>query len=255
MIQRYIFKMGIDVHSLNFLRFARRHGDLKKTATLGRQEMFFWPIYDRCRELLSLPHDYPMSGFCENLLMDCFGSELVHSFDANSYEGCTFVEDFNLPLSNDHIKYDTVIDAGTLEHVFDVIQGLKNLTKLCAVGGQILHIAPCNNFNGHGFWQFSSEVFFNLYSKKNGFKDTQIFYADAGFKNIDQWWEVFPVQNQRNNFNPDFPLFVMCRTVKEREEIDFKNIQQQDYEYAWGTKTEVVENLPAMREIIISDLI
>jgi len=66
-----------------------------------------------------------------------------------------------------------------MEHVFNASQGLKNVTRLCAPGGQIIHSLPANNFCNHGFWQFSPELFFSLYSDKNGYSETEIFLADV----------------------------------------------------------------------------
>ena len=40
--------------------------------------------------------------------------------------------------------------------------------KLTKIGGMIIHALPANNFCGHGFWQFSPELFYELYSPENG---------------------------------------------------------------------------------------
>jgi hypothetical protein len=80
------------------------------------------------------------------------------------HEKATHVVDMNKPLAIEE-RYDTVIDAGTIEHIYNAPQALANVSAMCAHQGQILHIGPANIFCGHGFWQFSPELFFSLYSE------------------------------------------------------------------------------------------
>ena len=73
-------------------------------------------------------------------------------------------------------KFDTIIDFGTSEHIFNVVENLSNISKFCKNNGIILHSLPANNNCGHGFWQFSPELFFSLYSENNGFSDTEFLF-------------------------------------------------------------------------------
>jgi hypothetical protein len=145
--------MGIDVYALQLLRWAssKSHG-LGVTATIGRQSVGV-PARE-LRKQVSLPSDYQYPQYCEDLLIGSFGAKRVDSFDYSDFEGCTYVADMNKPLTPP-AQYDTIIDSGTLEHIYNVPQALHNLSLLCASGGQILHILPANNQCGHGFWQFS----------------------------------------------------------------------------------------------------
>ena len=47
---------------------------------------------------------------------------------------------------------------------------------------------PVNNLNGHGFWQFSSDLIHSLYCGRNGFSETKVYYASS----IDPrtWYEM-----------------------------------------------------------------
>jgi hypothetical protein len=47
--------------------------------------------------------------------------------------------------------------------------------ELAGSGGHLLIETPGNNWFGHGFYQFSPELFFSLLDKKNGFSNTRIF--------------------------------------------------------------------------------
>ena len=54
----------------------------------------------------------------------------------------------------------------------------------CVVWGGVLYIAtPANNHCGHGFYQFSPELFFSLLSPKNGFEILDMSYVEVNRKN------------------------------------------------------------------------
>jgi SAM-dependent methyltransferase len=245
--------MGFDVHSLNYFKYLKKHRDFGRTATLGRQAFFIHPDY--IKYLLNLPPEYEVTYFCEKILIDSFGSTAVDSFDISDYEGCTYTEDFNNPLSRKYESYDTVIDGGSLEHIFNVPQVIKNLTELCKPGGQIIHIVPSNNVNGHGLYQFSSEFFYSVYDEKNGYTNTEVFYADFSFKITDKWWYARPVTGQeRSEFNPEFPMYIMCRTTKADTNANTENVQSSDYEHRWGVGGREHNDSPLIVEIDVAEL-
>ena len=133
-------------------------------------------------------------------------------------------------------QYSTVIDAGTLEHIYNIPQAFMNCSSLCKPGGQILHILPANNFCGHGFWQFSPELFFSLYSVENGYIETEVFLADV--TNIDKWYKVKkPINGQRVNVHSSNRLHVLVRAVLATDDYSHKNIQQSDYEFKWEERS------------------
>jgi hypothetical protein len=130
-------------------------------------------------------------------------------------------------------QYDTIIDCGTVEHIFNVSQALRNLSSLCASGGQIVHVLPANNFCGHGFWQFSPELFFSLYSDASGYRETEVFLADLN--DARKWFEVKqPKDGRRAEVVSSSPLYVMCRTIKLGNDFP-ESIQQSDYIYHWDS--------------------
>ena len=81
-----------------------------------------------------------------------------------------------------------MLDFGCLEHVFDFPVAWRNCVALCRVGGHLFHSLPANNLSGHGFYQFSPELFFNLYQAKNGFELLGIWFAMKADPR--HWWKV-----------------------------------------------------------------
>ena len=65
------------------------------------------------------------------------------TFDASDYESATYIQDLNLPVKSElHLKFSTLIDLGTLEHVFNFPQAIKNCMELVEVGGDFISVTP-----------------------------------------------------------------------------------------------------------------
>jgi hypothetical protein len=221
--------MGLDVHGLNLVRFAAARQPLGAVATLGRQGLNVAGY--QLQALLGVSHDAPVERYCEQVLVDRLGAQVVESFDNSDYEGATHVADLNVEIDPPR-RYDTVIDAGTIEHVFDVRQALANVSALARPGGQILHVLPANNQNGHGFFQFSPELFFSLYSADNGYSETRVFLASDLVES--HWYEVKPpAHGHRVDVTSSLRTSVLVRTVRGPE-VSHRHVQQSDYVELWN---------------------
>lgn len=176
--------MGIDAHGSRFLLYARSLGvDFARTLTIGRQGLHLRPAElrsnlarfglpaTRARAESILSRDGGYAGELLRLL----GAEQVHSLDASDYEGATHLHDLNRqppdPLA---AAYTVVLDGGSLEHVFNFPRALKSCMEMVAVGGHFLAITPANNFMGHGFYQFSPELFLSVFVEANGYRLEQL---------------------------------------------------------------------------------
>jgi len=235
--------MGINNHLLNFLKYAsKRNAIFGKTATIGRQKLMARNQHIQKTLNFEKKEDIPKKGdFCENLLLSHFGSEKVDSFDNSDYEGATITCDLNKPLpshlSGPEYQYDTIIDAGTLEHIFNIPQAFKNISNMCKIGGTIIHGLPANNYCGHGFWQLSPELFFSLYSEDNGYAETEVFLA--GLKDEKHWYKVKKPENGiRRVLVNCSPVLALVRTKKVKN-FSHDNVQQSDYVHSWkGNESE-----------------
>ena len=101
------------------------------------------------------------------------------ALDVSDYEGAEYIADLNqaIPHSLEE-QFGTIIDGGTVEHVFDVKQAMQNIARMLAVGGRVVHISPACNWLGHGFYQFSPTLFFDYYGI-NGFADLRCFILEV----------------------------------------------------------------------------
>jgi hypothetical protein len=222
--------MGIDIHGLNFLRYAKKKKRFGDTITIGRQTII---VTEPTVKELMRTRSYKQQTYCEQLLAEYFGATTVESIDKSAYEKATHVHDFNAPLPESlYQKYDTVLDMGTLEHIYNAPQALKNCSQCCRRGGQILHVLPANNFCGHGFWQFSPELFFSLYCERNGYIDTEVFIADLA--NTAKWYRVkAPAAGKRVGVSSSTELYVLVRTVLSGTDFSQTDVQQIYYADAW----------------------
>jgi hypothetical protein len=127
-----------------------------------------------------------------------------------------------------------VIDGGTLEHVFDFRQAAINVSKLLKVGGHVISVTPCNNFMGHGFYQFSPELFYRVFSPENGFEVESMVLAEV---NADgDWFEAADpdVARARVTLVNGARTYLMMRARKTGEvEMFAKTPQQSDYSVLW----------------------
>lgn len=222
--------MGIDLTALSLLRRAYLSGPFGETICLGRQGLHIKPeiMRRRCGDAL----DWRNERYAENMMAILFGASRVDSIDNSPYEGAQIIHDMNEPLPTDMRAYDTVIDAGTIEHIFDAAQGFRNIVRLCKIGGQILHVTPTNNFCGHGFWQISPETFFSLYAPENGFADTEVFLAAR--KRPDVWFKVKkPTGGARVPIMSSDKLYCVCRTVRRAAAGVDGAVQQSNYLDHW----------------------
>lgn len=170
-------------------------------------------------------------------MKDYFGSTIVDSIDASDYENAKIIHHLNTPIpENLKYKYDMIIDSGTLEHIYNIPQALENVPFLCRPGAQIIHTLPSNNQCGHGFWQMSPELFFSLFSDKNGYENTEVFLTSALNSTKNFYKVIKPENGKRVNIYSKSELYVFVRTVLKTKEFSHENVQQSDYIYAWNNR-------------------
>src|SRR5262249_13637464 len=168
--------MGLDSSAVLFLCAAKSFGvDFTRTLTIGRQSLFpSGAALGRVFSILGIREDVNRF-LAENDFGERFfsllGAREVASMDFSTYESASIIHDLNDPIPESlRRRYSLVYDGGTLEHVFNIYQALKNTMEMVAPGGHLLQASVANNFMGHGFWQFSPEMLFRAFSADNGYR-------------------------------------------------------------------------------------
>ena len=164
------------------------------------------------------------------------GAEKVCSIDISNFEEASITHDMNTPVDiSFHEKFDLIIDGVTLEHIFHFPTAIKNVMEMLKVGGKLILCTPANNCMGHGFYSFSPELFFRIFSQENGFSIKRLVmyenYVDS------QWYQVEdPKQiGQRIELTTGhFPVGMLVNATRTTKAHIFKNFpQQSDYKVRW----------------------
>jgi hypothetical protein len=176
---------------------------------------------------------------------EALGADEVRSFDASDYENATDIHDLNHPLAEHHKgRFTAIIEGGTLEHVFNFPQAIRSCMEMLAVGGHFVGVVPGNNFLGHGFYQFSPELFFRIFSAENGFAVVKmVVYEDPPDA---QWFEVKDPEpaRQRVELVNDKPTCLGIIAKKTAHSTLFSNgVYQSDYVDLWKQTDSTAKTL------------
>lgn len=153
-----------------FLKIHSEGVELGRVLTLGHQNVHL-KLNEYCRILarLGLPPVRTVPEFVDELLLS-MGATAVDTMDFSDYEGVKLIHDLNQPIPADwHQRYDLVFDGGTLEHVFNFPTAMKSCMQMLKPSGRFVSVTIPNNWCGHGFYQFSPELFYRVLSPSNGF--------------------------------------------------------------------------------------
>lgn len=145
------------------------------------------------------------------------------ALDVSDYEGAEYIWDLNqkIPEHWTH-TFHTVIDSGSLEHVFNISQALINMNKLTKPDGKIIHITPANNYLEHGFYQFSPTLFIDYYGANN-FKKISCSIIEQSIWDGNTGWRAWSWNNERPYTNlitsKMTALFVSAEKGEESTEL------------------------------------
>ena len=234
--------MGITKTDATFLFYARNQGvDFSHTCTLGRMVLYAGK-QDITRDIEKYGSSLKMDevAFTDQYAEPFFkilGATVTDSMDYSDYENASVIHDLNKPVKEDlYGKYTCVLDSGTLEHVFNFPEAVRSCMKMVKTGGHYIGISPVNNQMGHGFYQFSPELYYRIFSAENGFRIVRMVIAvPAGEKT--SWYEVADPKTVKNRVMlvNNFPVALMFIARKEREKDIFTSYpQQSDYVTTWN---------------------
>lgn len=248
--------MGIGIHALRTI-IAMRQGERGGLAvSLGRPEAYLNPGELRRLEA-DFPEDQRLRRWIQSykwgqpgdtLFTELLGYDRLDALDASDFEGANIVHDLNEPLPAELSgKYDLAYNGGTLEHVFNLPDALRNFMALVRPGGWIYFSGPSNNLSGHGFYQFSPELIYRVFSPQNGFEprfirlvESRLYHAPERTPHPRAYDVVDPASiGGRVNVLGGLPLNVVTLARRSSDILPFEiTPQQSDYVASWGRQRE-----------------
>lgn len=221
----YAKKLGVSFKDT--LMLGRLHLSAKKN-NLEKYAAFFQNNLKEVRDVSF------KDGYAEPLF-EILGAKCVDSLDYSDDENATVLHDLNTPIP-DFLKdqYTAVVDGGTLEHIFNFPVAIKNCMEALKVGGHFISFAPANNTFGHGFYQFSPDLFYRIFNEQNGFKIMllAIYLREGG-----EWFSIADPEGVKSRImliNSDPTHLIVVAEKIEEKEVFTTAPQQSDYKYAWN---------------------
>lgn len=231
--------MGVNRQACEVLMYGRERlaVDFSRTLTLGRLQMFMRP-----KDLDALVGRFQPGrrnswagvtadkGFAEPLFM-ALGATSVDSMDYSDYEKASIIHDLNKPVKPElHGRFSCVVDGGTIEHVYNFPNAIQSCMEMVAHGGHYIGITPANNQMGHGFYQFSPELYFRLFAPENGFEVKSMLLGTNH-----EWFEVSDpkVMRERGQMMSSVALTLVVIARRIGPVPNIITPQQSDYVSAW----------------------
>ena len=249
--------MGLLYHDAKRLWEARLAGiSFENVLTCSHLQLFLHPAElealrqdHRARSKNSVPvplADYQFGQYADSFWNQFLAAKTVETMDYSEYEGASIVHDLNAPVpASFHGRFDAVIEAGSLEHIFNFPMAIRNLMEMTKVGGRIFLTTIANNLCGHGFYQFSPELMFRVFSPENGFETTSLVFLEANFPSV----ELTPIRAAYRVTDPmrvrsrvpllnGHPVLMMVDAKKVSGVEPFRSTPlQSDYVAAWEKNT------------------
>jgi hypothetical protein len=160
--------MGIAFSHLPFYDLCRKLGAIQSPLfVLGSQEIH--EPEEKIRE-------FALRSGCVGLARDLSVRSLFRErYSVTDYCDCDLNNradlalDFGKPLPAEFARTAmTVLNSGTIEHIFDVGRAFRNIHELTCVGGVIIHCAPLTWFE-HGYFNFNPRLFSEI-ADANGYR-------------------------------------------------------------------------------------
>jgi len=235
--------MGIDLNSAQLLIKAHKDGVLfERTATLGRQRLLgsrpelisilrrsgYKLLSDHVRRLLD-----PVTEYSEEFFK-LLGAQEIIAIDVSDFEGAQVLHDMNHPIPGSLISsFDIVLDGGTLEHIFNIPIALRNVAQMVRPNGRLISLTMANNFCGHGFYQFSPELFYRFFCPINGY-NTEYCVLWDDIPNSSFYYVPDPDRvRSRINLTSEVGTYMIVQAKRVGEVSPEFVPQQSDYAWQW----------------------
>ena len=233
--------MGLNASKINMLLEAKQDGvNFFHTLTLGRQiisltKSEYKSVCKRYNFKCNKDSidEFIAQEYADQFICNILNIDKLSIMDISDYEGAQIIHDlnFDIPVQLEK-KYNVVIDGGTLEHIFNFPVAIFNCMKMVKEGGSIFIFSMSNNHCGHGFYQFSPELFFRLFQPEYGFDIKSVVLMKHPFPGaeLSKKQECYRVEDpailgRRSSLVTKSPLGIMVHAKK----IKHKTVQKCSY--------------------------
>jgi len=178
------------------------------------------------------------------LFYHTLGFKTVDCLDCDPERGNpSIIFDLNQPDIKQVVnkQFDLVIDAGVMEHVFDVRTTMLNMNDLVKNEGYIIHSMPSNNTMDHGFYQFSPTLFRDYYlANKYNIINIMVLelhqdkYTSTNASFVDRWsgfkmWEYDPYIAGKNSFGQLSDNIYITLVYAKKTHNSLRDVAPQQY--------------------------
>jgi len=175
------------------------------------------------------------------------GDVEVEAIDIDGYQGADIIHDLTKPMPEQlKSRYGLIIDAGTLEHVFNPVRAIENLVTALRPEGVIIHMSPTSGYVDHGYFQFSP-IFFSTYYRSMGMSLDGMCLVEqpARRTNHCQWryWAWDETIKRKKLLSLD-PLSVFCAAKLTTEGDRVQSTVQNFAEYLEANSARANEVMP-----------
>ena len=251
--------MALTKNCSTFLFYAKSLGvSFDKTLMLGRLNLYvskedIQADIARFKNNAKRPEEVQFTDEYSEPLFEILGASKTDSMDFSDYEKASIIHDLNQPVPEQYKnRFSAIVDGGTIEHVFNFPVAIKNCMEMLQVGGHYIGITPANNTMGHGLYQFSPELLYNIFREENGFAvKKMIIVTQETNGNTSAWYEVQDPRKAKSRvlLTNTKPTYLMVLAEKKSIQPIFqKPPQQSDYEMVWNISEALQSNKKPQNE-------
>src|SRR5690606_3665902 len=176
-------RQSLNLHPREVAEFRRLHADAVSGVASAGASGGTSAVAPRASGIL---RDYTFYDFADDFLREALDVRQLDVMDYSGYEGAAVIHDLNQPVpATLHERYDAVIDGGALEHIFNFPVAVSNLMNMTKPGGRLFLFLPANNLCGHGFYQFSPELMFRVFTERNGFATERVILWESAYPGVE----------------------------------------------------------------------
>lgn len=146
------------------------------------------------------------------------GADEVLALDISDYEGADILHNLNVPIPAELAdRFDLIFNGSVLDNAFDPANGLKNISRMIAKSGRVIHFEHASNAINGAYLQFGPNWFFDYYLL-NGYADCKTYLAL--FDDINGPWDYFACLHHERSEPSQLssPRKAMTAVIAEKQE-------------------------------------